>query len=493
MELGALLKGFDVETSSGKVNETVNISGLTADSRLVEAGYLFAALPGSRVDGRAFIDDARARGAAAILAPRGTREKLGPDYPPVIESKSPRRHFALMAARFFDLQPETVVAVTGTNGKTSVASFARQIWSALGRNAASMGTLGIETDKGRTGGGLTTADPVTLHRALHDLAREGVEMMAIEASSHGLDQHRLDGVRISYAAFTNLSRDHLDYHGTMAAYLASKARLFTEVLQPGGCAVLNADVPEFKSLRAACYANGRRVLDYGTNAGALRIVSVSPSSTGQKVEFSLFGKARSIDLPLAGRFQVWNAVAALGLVLAEGAEAGPALDALEKLAGVPGRLQRVVSLPSGAAVYVDYAHTPDALATVLDALRPHAGGRLAVVFGCGGDRDSGKRPEMGAVAAERADAIIVTDDNPRSEDPAEIRAQIVAACPGAQEIGDRARAIATAMAALGSDDLLLVAGKGHETGQIIGNATLPFDDAVVVRDIAGTMGGAADG
>jgi len=457
-----------------------DITGLTADSRQVRPGFLFAALPGSRTDGNRFAADAAAKGAVAVLtadaalvAAPGVR---------VIADPNPRRRLALMAARFYAPQPATLVAVTGTNGKTSVTVFARQIWEQLGLSAASFGTIGIHGAGIENPGSLTTPDPVTLHRELNALQRAGIDHVALEASSHGLDQYRLDGLALAAAAFTNLSRDHLDYHGDMAAYFAAKARLFTELLPSGGTAVLNADAPESARLVALCRQRGQRIITFGMAANAdLRLVAARPQGSGQVISLAALGQSRDIELPLLGGFQASNALAALGLAVATGANLAAALDALGGLAGVPGRLQLVGTHPLGAPVIVDYAHTPDALETVLRALRPFCRGRLIVIFGCGGDRDPGKRPQMGAIATSLADAVIVTDDNPRSEDPASIRRAILAACPDATEIGDRAAAIRAGLSRLQGGDLLLLAGKGHERGQIVGDKIYPFDDAEVAR------------
>jgi UDP-N-acetylmuramoyl-L-alanyl-D-glutamate--2,6-diaminopimelate ligase len=468
-----------------------DIRGLTADSREVRPGYLFAALTGTRADGRRFVDDAVARGAVAVLTDDpGRFSGLALRSPPVrvVFDANPRRRLARMAARFYGPQPDHLVAVTGTNGKTSVTVFARQIWQHLGHRAASVGTIGIVGPDFVQEGSLTTPDPVTLHRELTVLARSGIAHVALEASSHGLDQYRLDGLDLAAAAFTNLTRDHLDYHGTMEAYFAAKARLFTELLPPEGAAVLNIDVPEGERLVTLCRRRGQSVITFGRNARAdLRLVAARPLDAGQALRIAAFGAEHEVVLPLIGAFQASNALAALGLAIATGAPAERAIEALAHLTGVPGRLEHVASHPNGAPVIVDYAHTPDALETVIGAVRPHCRGRLSLVFGCGGDRDTGKRPQMGAIAERLADDVIVTDDNPRSEDPAGIRRAILAACPKAVEIGDRAAAIRHALARLASGDLLLIAGKGHERGQIIGGQTLPFDDAVVAREAAGDL------
>jgi UDP-N-acetylmuramoyl-L-alanyl-D-glutamate--2,6-diaminopimelate ligase len=463
----------------GAAWQEVEITALSADSRAVRPGTLFVAVPGSKADGRTFIDDALARGAAAVLSDPSLADLALPV--PLILDENPRRRLALLAARLTDRQPACVAAVTGTNGKTSVAGFTRQIWTGLGLRAASLGTLGLEALGIHRPGDLTTPDPVQLHALLADVASAGVDHLVLEASSHGLDQHRLDGVRLRAAAFTNLSRDHFDYHASFADYLAAKRRLFSELLPPEGIAVLNADQPEYEPLAAACRGRGIGVLDYGRRARRLRLRAQVPDHDGQELRFNLDGRDHRVRLGLVGRFQAANVLAALGLVVACGADPAAAIGTLERLRGVRGRLERIAGHPKGAQVFVDYAHTPDALGQAIDALRPHAGGRLIVLFGCGGDRDPGKRPEMGRIAAERADRVVVTDDNPRSEDPARIRAAVLAACPDALEIGDRRQAIRTALADLEAGDVLLVAGKGHESGQIVGARVLPFDDAAEVR------------
>ncbi len=472
----------------------LGLTGLTDDSRAVAPGFLFAALPGTRTDGRDFIADAARRGAAAILAPEGT--VLPPEAAsiPLLTDPRPRRRFALLVAAFHARQPEIVVAVTGTNGKTSTALFAEQIWSTLGRRAASLGTLGLRMDGLERPGRLTTPDPVPLHETLSEIAGHGITRLAMEASSHGLALHRLDGVRVQAAGFTNLSRDHLDFHGSMSAYFEAKARLFDEVLLPAGTAVLNADAPEADALSQRALRAGRRVLTYGRTATDLRIIDAEPRAGGTRLSLTGLGLSRTVDLPLTGAFQALNALCALGLVLAaDEVDPADAIDALACLRSVPGRLERVGEHPAGAAIYVDYAHTPDALAAALAALRAHTAGRLVLVFGCGGDRDPGKRGEMGAIAARLADRVIVTDDNPRSEAPEAIRAAVLVACPGGREIGDRAEAIAAAIGELTPGDTLLVAGKGHERGQIIGDAVRPFDDRETVRDLLVRQEGRAGG
>jgi UDP-N-acetylmuramoyl-L-alanyl-D-glutamate--2,6-diaminopimelate ligase len=466
------------------------IAGISADSRAVGPGFLFAALPGTRRHGGGFAAEAAARGAVAMLTDSTAALRLPADAlarVAVLADPCPGRRLAILAARFHGRQPRAIAAVTGTNGKTSVVHFTREIWAALGHRAASLGTLGLVTGEERRPGALTTPDPVALHRDLAALAGRGIEHVAIEASSHGLDQFRLDGIEVAAAAFTNLTRDHLDYHGDMARYRAAKDRLLTVLLRPGATAVLNRDSGEFPRLQALCLARGHPVIGYGgAPAADLRLVASEPAGIGQRLLLDILGRRRKLLLPLAGQFQAHNALAALGLAIAAGMPVEPAAAALAGLSGVPGRMQFVAEC-RGAAIVVDYAHTPDALATVLRGLRPHAKGKLAVLFGAGGDRDPGKRPMMGQAAARLADRVYVTDDNPRSEAPAAIRRAILAAAPGAVDIGDRQQAIAVAIGELGPGDVLVVAGKGHETGQIVGDEILPFDDAEIARDMARTL------
>ncbi len=475
------LTGDATEDMTAVPLSDVEITGLTADSRKVAPGYLFAALPGSQSDGRAFIDEAVAKGAVAVLAPKGTALR-DYDHPvTLVEDDNPRRRLAMLAARFFAAQPECVAAVTGTNGKTSVADFTRQIWQHAGLKAASLGTLGLSPAHEAAPASLTTPDPVELHACLAALAVDGFTRLAMEASSHGLDQFRLDGVKVAAAAFTNLSRDHLDYHHDMAGYFAAKRRLFAELVASKGTAVLNADDPAFGELEEVSLARGLRVLSYGRSGRNLVLRELAPTPNGLDLTLDVCGARRQVILPLAGTFQAHNALAALGLAIATGVERDDAVSALSELKGVAGRMERIGRTPAGGEVFVDFAHTPDALAAVLKAARPHTQGRLWVVFGCGGDRDPGKRPQMGAVVDELADAAILTDDNPRGEDPAEIRRQALEAVPHAIEIGDRGEAIARAIVGLGEGDVLVIAGKGHETGQIVGDRVLPFDDREVAR------------
>jgi len=459
------------------------VEGLALDSRRVRPGDLFAALPGSRADGLAFAEAAVAAGAVAVLGDHRLLER--PPGVPILVAADPRAALARIAARFFGAQPAIVVGITGTSGKTSVAGFTRQLWERLGHRAASLGTLGIVAPDGVRPGALTTPDPIELHRGLAALAAAAVDRLAMEVSSHALDQRRVDGVRFAAAAFTNLSRDHLDYHGTMEAYRAAKLRLFSELVPEGGGVVADADLPEFATIAAIARDRALVLVDYGTRARRLRLVGQHPRAAGQHLLLKLDGRRVEVESRLVGAFQARNLLAALGLVVVTGAPLEAAAAQLGALEGAPGRMQHVADHPRGAAIYVDYAHKPDALRQALDALRPHCSGRLHLVFGCGGDRDAGKRPLMGAIAAERADRVIVTDDNPRREDPAVIRRAILEACPGAREIGDRRAAIAAALDGLGPGDVLLIAGKGHETYQLVGEEVLPFDDAVVVRELLG--------
>jgi UDP-N-acetylmuramoyl-L-alanyl-D-glutamate--2,6-diaminopimelate ligase len=397
--------------------------------------------------------------------------------------KDARALLARGAAKLFPRQPETIVAVTGTNGKTSVASFVRQIWVTLKKPAGSLGTLGVTTPKGEIKGSLTTPDPVGLHRLLDRLAGEGVTHLAMEASSHGLDQRRLDGVKLAAGAFTNLTRDHLDYHKTLEAYRAAKLRLFDTLLPEGAAAVVNADSREAQVIEVIAEKRGLKYFSVGKLGRDLQLRDARRDGFHEVLEVHVQGKDHRIKFPLTGDFQISNALVAAGLAIASGARAGDALAALENLRGASGRLERVGD-KNGAPIFVDYAHTPDALANALDALRPYAK-RLIVLFGCGGDRDPGKRPLMGEIAVRRADRVFVTDDNPRSEDPGSIRRAILANAPGAVEIGNRAEAIKSAVAELGPGDVLLVAGKGHEAGQIVGDRTLPFSDHAEVRAALG--------
>ena len=462
-----------------------SISGLTADSREVTAGMLFAALPGTQADGTRFIGSAVSSGAAALLV--ATDAAVDPSVSvPVVRAADPRERLAHMAALYHAPQPAVAVAVTGTNGKTSVASFVEQIWRDRGLASASIGTLGLSTAVAGADTlphiGLTSPDPVTLHRALQGLAGVGVTHVALEASSHGLAQRRLVGVRLAGGAFTNISRDHLDYHPTFEDYLTQKMRLFRDLLPPGARAVINADAEGGAAALAASRDRGLEIVTVGRGEATIRMAEVAPTGSGLRLSVETRGGKHDLELPLVGAFQAWNAVQAAALAaVEEGLTVDDTLPVLERLKGAVGRLEHVGTGPGGGDIYVDYAHTPDALASALVALRPHCPGRLIVVFGAGGDRDPGKRPLMGAAARDHADLAIVTDDNPRNEDPAVIRRAVMDGVPSAVEVGDRATAIAEGVARLRADDVLLVAGKGHETGQTVAGKVLPFRDHDAVR------------
>lgn len=456
------------------------LSGVTADSRAVRAGMLFAALPGTAVHGAKFIGMALDQGAAAVLTDaEGARlaaEALADTDVALVVAEDPRAALACAAALWFGAQPEVMVAVTGTNGKTSVATFTRQIWAALGHEAINIGTTGIE-GAWTAPSGHTTPDPVTLQKLLAAAAEGGVTHAAMEASSHGIDQRRLDGVRLKAAGFTNLTQDHLDYHKTMEAYFEAKAQLFTRLLPEDGVAVVNLDGARGSDMAELALGRGLRVLTVGKGQGAdLQIAATRPDATGQEVRYLWQGRAFQTRLNLIGAFQAENVAVAAGLAIAAGDAPEAVLGVLPRLTGVRGRMQLAATRKNGAAVYVDYAHTPDAIETALRALRPHVMGRIIVVFGAGGDRDRTKRPLMGEAARRNADVLYVTDDNPRTEDPASIRRAILEACPEAHEVGDRAEAILRAVDALLPGDALLIAGKGHESGQVIGTDVYPFDD-----------------
>jgi UDP-N-acetylmuramoyl-L-alanyl-D-glutamate--2,6-diaminopimelate ligase len=474
----------DAELDARHAN--IEVSGVTADSRTVKPGDVFVAIAGGKTEGARFTDPAIAAGAVAIVAERAPAAPLPPGIA-LVRVVNARRALALIASKFFPRQPRTIAAVTGTSGKTSVAAFMRQIWAANGHRAASIGTIGIVSPRGESYGALTTPDPVELHRSLDALAGDGVSHLAIEASSHGLDQYRLDGLRIAAAAFTNITRDHLDYHANFESYLAAKLRLFKELLPRGATAIIDVDHEHAEAVTAAAQARGLAIMTVGRKGSRIRLLNSARDGFGQKLQLEHEGKLYRIRLPLVGEFQAENAVVAAGLVIATGDDAAAVFAAIERLDGAKGRLERVGE-SRGAQIFVDYAHKPDAVAKALEALRPYATGRLLVVFGAGGDRDRGKRPLMGAAAAAKADWVIVTDDNPRSEDPAAIRAAIMAAAPGATEIGDRREAIRRAIADLRSGDILLIAGKGHETGQIIGDRVMPFSDheavAAALKELA---------
>ena len=479
MRLGALLP------NAGKAGDEI-VTGFALDHRKVAPGTIFGAFQGARVNGEDYIEAAIAAGAIAIVA-RPEASVKGVLH---LADANPRRAFAALAARYFAPFPATTVAITGTNGKTSTAELTRQLWQAAGHRAASIGTLGVTTGYDRVcprdgTGGLTTPDVVTFLATMAGLAREGISHAAFEASSHGLDQYRTEGLPVTAAAFTNLSRDHLDYHGTMEAYFAAKTRLMSEVVDADGHAVIWADDGDWSArMIAAARQRGLTLLTVGEAGEALKLIKRTPTALGQDLVIEAGGQTHKIALPLIGAYQAANALVSAGLVIATGGDIKQTLSNLARVSGVRGRLERALITRSGAAVYVDYAHTPDAIIAACAALRPHVTGRLIIVFGAGGDRDAGKRPLMGEAAAAHADVVVVTDDNPRSENPAAIRASILSATPGGQEIADRRRAIAAAITMALAGDIVLIAGKGHEQGQTVGDRVLPFDDVTVARECA---------
>jgi UDP-N-acetylmuramoyl-L-alanyl-D-glutamate--2,6-diaminopimelate ligase len=469
----------------------LDLKGLTSDSRKVGPGYLFAALPGSKTDGARFLKEAVAKGARAVLArPELAAEAkaLGVHF---IGDDNPRLRLARMAAEFYGAQPGTVAAITGTKGKSSIVAFLREIWTLSGKTAASLGTVGMVGPKGERPLDNTTPDPVEIHGLLAELKRDGVDHLAIEASSHGLDQYRLDGVFVQAAAFTNITRDHMDYHHTFEDYLAAKLRLFREVVAEGGVAVVNRDAEHADVFIKAARKRGLTLITTGESGETIKLVSRKEQGEAQALVIGYQGKTYPVLLPLAGAFQASNALVAAGLAIGLGEDAERTFAALARLKGAPGRMEKVAFAVSGAPIYVDYAHTPDSLEKVLQALRPHTPNKLHVMFGCGGDRDKGKRPLMGQIATALADDVIITDDNPRSEDAAIIRKEVMAAAPGAREIGDRAQAIRTAIASLQAGDVLVLAGKGHESGQYVKDKVLPFSDREEAVKVALSLGGRA--
>ncbi len=483
MRLAALAEGAGIALPSGG---ELMVTGFAIDNRKVAPGCVFGAFQGAAVNGEDFIPAAIQAGAVAVVA----RPEARVEGAVHIADANPRRQFARLAAQFFTPVPETIVAVTGTNGKTSCVEMTRQIWRMMGHRAASIGTLGVTTSDESISTGLTTPDIVTFLANMTGLAREGVTHVAYEASSHGLSQFRNEGLRVKAGAFTNLSRDHLDYHKDMDDYFAAKMRLFTEVVDLGGTAVIWADDGHWSAKASQQAADrGLSLLSVGEKGDTIRLLARTPTQLGQTLEIEYEGVARKLNLPLIGAYQAANALISAGLVIASGGEAAATFDALTRLQPVRGRLERAAITRAGAPVYVDYAHTPDALEAAIAALRPHVTGRLIVVFGAGGDRDTGKRPKMGRVAADQADLAIVTDDNPRGEDPADIRAQVLAGGSNLREVPGRREAIAAAISQAGRDDIVLIAGKGHEQGQIIGRGeamrVLPFDDVTVARECAG--------
>ncbi|MDI1295111.1 MAG: UDP-N-acetylmuramoyl-L-alanyl-D-glutamate--2,6-diaminopimelate ligase [bacterium] len=478
--LASLVEGLDADISVSTALD-VTVTGFAIDNRKVAPGTVFGAFQGLRVNGEDYIADAVKAGAIAVVA----RPEAKVEGAVHIAHANPRRLFALLAARYFTPFPDVTVAVTGTNGKTSTVELARQLWRMMGHPAASIGTLGVTTSVDQVSTGLTTPDIVTFLANMSGLKREGITHAAFEASSHGLAQYRTEGLPVSAGGFTNLSRDHLDYHGDMDSYFDAKMRLFDEVVAPDGAAVVWADDAWSDKVIARVAARGLRLLTVGAKGQALRLVDRTPTQMGQTLRIEADSKTYIVNLPLIGAYQAANALTAAGLVIATGGDGTRVLELLGRVQPVRGRLERAVISKAGAPVYVDYAHTPDGLRAAIEALRPHTRGKLIALFGAGGDRDAGKRPPMGQVASELADQVIVTDDNPRSEEPSAIRAAVMAGAPGAQEIGGRRAAIAAAIALAGADDIVLLAGKGHEQGQIIGDRVLPFDDVTVARECAG--------
>jgi UDP-N-acetylmuramoyl-L-alanyl-D-glutamate--2,6-diaminopimelate ligase len=462
------------------VDSDSTVTGFAIDHRKVARGSVFGAFKGAVFNGEDFIGQAVDRGAVAVVA----RPEAAVERVPLLADAEPRRLFAELAAKFYAPYPETVVAVTGTNGKTSTVEMTRQIWRMSGHRSASIGTLGVTTSDDQVKTGLTTPDIVTFLHNMAGLKRMGTSHVAYEASSHGLDQHRCEGVPLAAAAFTNFSRDHLDYHETMDAYFEAKMRLFEELLEPGKPSVIWTDDPKSDEVIQRSATRNHKVLTVGRKGEAIRLVEQAPTPLGQTLMLEHGGKSYRLALPLIGAYQASNVLTAAGLVFATGGAWDSIFSAMQRVAPVRGRLERAVISRAGVPVYIDYAHTPDALEAAIAALRPHVEGRLITVFGAGGDRDQGKRPEMGAVAIRMSDIVIVTDDNPRSEDPAAIRSAIMAGAPGATEVGGRREAIAEAIRIARDGDIVLVAGKGHETGQIIGDRVLPFDDALVARECA---------
>ena len=463
-----------------EIDSDSEVTGFAIDHRKVERGSIFGAFKGAVFDGADFIPNAVERGAVAVVArPEARVERV-----PHLSDPQPRRLFAELAAKFYAPYPDTVVAVTGTNGKTSTVEMTRQIWRMSGHRSASIGTLGVTTSDDQVKTGLTTPDIVTFLHNMAGLDRMGISHVAYEASSHGLDQHRCEGVTLAAAAFTNFSRDHLDYHETMEAYFEAKMRLFDELLAPGRPVVIWADDPKSDEVIERCTARRHQVLTVGRKGETIRLVDQSPTALGQALQIEHGGKPYRLALPLIGAYQASNVLTAAGLVLATGGKWESTFSAMQRVAPVRGRLERAVISRGGVPVYIDYAHTPDALEAAIAALRPHVDGRLITVFGAGGDREQGKRPQMGAVATRLSDVVIVTDDNPRSEDPARIRSAIMAGASGATEVPGRREAIAEAIRIAREGDIVLVAGKGHETGQIVGDKVLPFDDALVARECA---------
>lgn len=480
-------KGLEIHSKSLPQIDLLDITSIVLDSRKATPGSLFGALAGIKEDGEKYIGNAIEKGASVVLASKATCESLTHQYPQVIflSHANVQEAFYQILRTFYTRRPKIIVAVTGTNGKTSTVEFARQIWKLLGYSSATLGSFGLVSENRCIKFNefkVATPDAATLAQLLTDLESDGVSHLAMEATSHGLHQGRLKNMRFQAAGFTNLTRDHLDYHANMSEYLEAKLILFKELMAPGGTIVLNADIEIFNIIKNASYPHP--LITYGKAGGDISINYIQPLPHGQKLSINIFGKRYHLEIPLVGRFQVMNALCALGLVLATDPERShEAILALEKLEGVRGRLELVGHSRKGAAVYIDYAHSPDALKSALSALKPHTENNLYAIFGCGGNRDKGKRPQMGKIAAELANYVIVTDDNPRYEDAAVIRSEVIAGCPNAKNIGDRREAIQEALNISQAGDVILIAGKGHESGQIIGDKVTPFDDREVVREL----------
>lgn len=476
MKLGDLAAGLKLKLK----NPDIDICGISSDSRAVDSGYLFAALDNGVDNGDKYIPNAIDKGAKVILCKDDSLRKKYPDIT-FIDAENPNKNFAQMVARFYAGQPENIAAVTGTNGKTSIADFVRQMIFASGENAASIGTLGlIKNNEPPVAYVNTTPGPITLHKDLQRLSQDGFNYLTIEASSHGICQYRVGGINIKVAGFTNLTQDHLDYHKTMENYYEAKKLLFTDIMEEGGVAVLNADIEVYGDLRKACKKAGHKVISYGHDGDDIQLLEEEPLANGQNLKISYFGKEKNIFIPLAGDFQAMNVLCALGMAGALTGKPDEMLNYVSTLKGAKGRLQYIGETEKGGAVYVDYAHTPDALENVISAMRSHTSGKLHILFGCGGDRDRTKRPIMGEIAQEMADVVYVSDDNPRTENADDIRKQVMAGCPRAYNIGDRERAIRFAMSQLEKGDVLIVAGKGHETGQYVNGKILPFNDEEVI-------------
>lgn len=488
MRLSSLTTPADGATIHG---EDKFITGLSADSRQIEQDFAFVAIAGTKEDGTKYIAQAIKNGACAVIAEKNiTRDDLL-DHITLITVPNARAALSFAASRFYPRQPQNIAAITGTSGKTSTVQFARQLWKLAGHKSASIGTLGLIAPDNKHYYGLTTPDSITMHRMIDEITGQGVTHLAMEASSHGIELNRLDALKVNIAAFTNLSRDHLDYHETMENYLEAKLRLFTDLLSKDGIAVLNADIDEYDKIASVCKKRGHKIISYGKNGKDIRLISFTPDTKGQRLTLEVVGQTHEFLLPVIGSFQVENSMCALALTIASGEDPATMVDHMTRLSGVPGRLEYIGTSDKGGSVFVDYAHKPSALENVLTALRPHveaSKAKLHVIVGCGGDRDKGKRPQMAKISQDLADFVIITDDNPRTEKATDIRQDMLAGCtagPDLREIGDRAEAIKEGINALDKNDVLVIAGKGHEDGQIVGDKVLPFNDATEARKVLG--------